>query len=218
MIEKLSIEDLVIKVMPGGFFLGVIYFYYFKDLQITLNVNFDLMYTFIFFCLAFIVGEILQTIAHLSECIIDVFFKFRRPSKVFLYKNNPVMKSDYKRNELLNFLNLNEEKSEIFNKKYKDLHFLKFWKISKNENDISQSIFWKLYTNVSNSEEVKVSNRGYLFVRVIMIVFLLLSLIFFYEDEVKYTIFCILMFLTFLWRSRGYARGLVFKVVLLNLK
>lgn len=218
MLEKLTIEDIIIKVMPGGFLLVIMFYLYGGKVEISLLDNFDFLYTFVFFCLAFITGEILQTIAHLSEWMIDVFFKFRRPSKVFLYKNNPVLKSKKKREELLNFLNLSNKDREIFDEKYKNLFFLQFWKINKKNNDISQSLFWKLYTNVCDLDEVKASNRGYLFVRVIMIVFLILALVLFFDNKTDYAIVSSFLFLMFLWRSRGYARGLVFKIVLLNLK
>ncbi|MBT3210200.1 MAG: hypothetical protein HN704_00835 [Bacteroidetes bacterium] len=218
MLGKFSLEDIIIKVLPGGFFLAILYYLYGQDFPFELSKNFDFLYTFVFFCIAFITGEILQTLAHQLEKLVDIFFKLRRPSEVFLYANNPVLKNKNIRIELLDYLKLTKEQSNIFSIYYCDLPFLKFWKINKEDNAVSQSIFWRLYSNVSENEEVKTSNRGYLFVRVIVIVFLILGICFFIESNVLIGLICALLFWIFLWRCRGYARGLVFKVVLLNLK
>jgi hypothetical protein len=53
---------------------------------------------------------------------------------------------------------------------------------------------------------------------VMTIEFLLISILFFVEKNVYYGIISSIIFLIFLWRSRGLARGLVFKTILLNLK
>ncbi|MDX9913972.1 MAG: hypothetical protein RBS77_05330 [Candidatus Moranbacteria bacterium] len=216
MADKFSIEDLIIRILPGGFILAVVYFVFNEKIHINLVDNLDFFYTFLFFCSAFIAGELLQTIAHETEWIIDVFFKFRRPSEIFLYKNNPVLKSERKRNEIINKLNLSEEDLKIFNKDYDVLSIL-WWKREKKHEEISQGIFWQLYTKISNLEEVKISNRNYLFIRVIMVEFLLISGLL-YNKNLALSIFCLIIFAIFLWRSRGVARGLVFKTVLLNLK
>ena len=69
------------------------------------------------------------------------------------------------------------------------------------------------------SGEIKISNINYLFIRVITIEFLLISsILFFVEKDIYYGIISFVIFLIFLWRSRGLARGLVFKTILLNLK
>lgn len=216
MIDKFSIDELIIKVMPWGFFLAILYFSFWDKLQINLKDNLDFFYTFLFFCSSFIIWEILQTIAHFLEFIIDIFFKFRRPSKVFLYKNNPVL-NDYKRNELIEKLNFTDDEMIIINKNYSNLSIL-FWKKIKKDEDLLQSIFWKIYTKNSDCEEIKISNRTYLFGRVIMIEFLILSIILLSTCNILYWLFSLLLFLIFLWRSRWLARWLVFKSILLFLK
>lgn len=176
----------------------------------------DFFYTFLFFCSAFIVGELLQTLAHEFEWIIDIFFKFRRPSEVFLYKNNPILKNDHKRNEMMKKL-LADEEIKIFEKEYSTLSIL-WWKINKKNNELSQSIFWKLYSKVSSLDEIKTVNKNYLFVRVMMIEFFIIGSMLILNKNFSFGVLSIIFCLVFLWRGRGVARGLVFKTVLLNLK
>lgn len=217
MTEKFSIEDLIIKVMPGGFLLAIVYFLFGNKIQLTFVDNLDFFYTFLFFCSAFIVGELLQTIAHEIEWIIDIFFKFRRPSEVFLYKNNPILKNNHQRDEIMQQLALKDDKAKNFDKDYSKLSIL-WWKKDKESNELSQSVFWKLYSRVSDIEEIKTANRNYLFVRVITIEFLLIATLLLSDKNYFWAITSTLFCLIFLWRSRGIARGLVFKTVLLNLK
>lgn len=217
MSDKFSIEDLMIKIMPGGFFIAVVYFLFRDKISLTLVDNLDFLYTFLFFCSAFIVGEILQTVAHLNDWIIDLFFKRRRPSNIFLYKNNPVLKSKEKRLELIDTLSLNPEDVIGFDKDYKELSFWKK-KGDKKYDNISQSIFWKLYSNVSDGEEIKSSNRNYLFVRGITIELIIISAILLICKNYYFFVGTSVLSIIFLWRARGLARGLVFKTVLLNLK
>lgn len=202
--------------MPGGFLLTIVFFVFADNIQLNTGGDLDFLYTFFFFCSAFIIGELLQTLVREFEWIIDIFFKFRRPSKVFLYKNNPVINSTYKRKELLRYLNLSKNNLGIFNQDYSDIS--RIFGRKKENDDLSQSIFWKLYSDVSNTDEIRISNRNYLFIRVIMIEFLLLSILFLLNNNVNFSVISITIFLLFLWRSRGVARGLVFKTVLLNLK
>ncbi|MBU1782963.1 hypothetical protein KKA77_00025 [Patescibacteria group bacterium] len=216
MTDKFTIEDLMIRIMPGGFLLAIIFFVFHDKIQINFIDSLDFFYTFMFFCSAFIVGEFLQTIAHETEWFIDIFFKFRRPSEIFLYKNNPVLKSAHKRKEAIEKLNLSDEELKIFDKEYSELSVL-WWKKEKKNDEISQSLFWRLYSQVSGSEEIKISNSNYLFTRVIMLEFLLISILL-YNKNFTLSILSMIILLVFLWRSRGVARGLVFKTVLLNLK
>ncbi len=215
--DKFTIEELLIRVMPGGFLLAVLFLIYGDKIEFQWIDELDFLYTFLFFCSAFIVGELLQTLAHELEWIINLFFKLRRPSKIFLYKENPILKNEHIRKELIEYLDLPENELNIFNKKYTDLSIL-WWKFSKKEDELSQSIFWKLYSQVSDSNEIIKFNRNYLFVRVIMISFLLIGILFFFEGNISIAFSFIMIFLLFLWRCRGVARGLVFKTVLLNLK
>lgn len=217
MSDKFTIEDLMIKIMPGGFFIAVVYFLFRDKISLTLVDNLDFLYTFLFFCSAFIFGEILQTIAHLNEWIIDLFFKRRRPSNIFLYKNNPVLNSKEKRLELIGTLSLSPEDVIGFDKDYKELSSWKK-KGDKKYDNISQSIFWKLYSNVSDGEEIKSSNRNYLFVRGITIELIIISVILLICKNYYFFTGALVVSIIFLWRARGLARGLVFKTVLLNLK
>jgi hypothetical protein len=217
MIDKFSIEDLLIKIMPGGFLLTALYFLFRNEVQFSPVENLDFFYAFLFFCSAYIVGELLQTITHEIEWTIDIFFKFRRPSEVFLYKNNPIIESEYARDELMEKLKLDGLEVEIFNQRYKTLSYW-WWKKNKENDGISQGIFWKLYSQVSQTDEIKISNRNYLFVRVMMLEFLILGIIVIFDKNFYLSILSFLLCIIFLWRSRGVAKGLVFKVALLNLK
>ena len=203
--------------MPGGFLLAIFYFLFGDKIQFNFIENLDFFYTFLFFCSAYIFGEILQTIAHEIEWIIDIFFKLRRPSEIFLYKNNPIIKNEYKRNELIKELKLEEIESKFFDQKYSALSFW-WWKKNKKSDEVSQSIFWKLYSRVSQVDEIKIANRNYLFVRVIMLEFLIIGILLIIDKNFYWSILSFIFCIIFLWRSRGVARGLVFKTVLLNLK
>ena len=207
MSDKFSIEDLIMKVMPGGFLLATLYFLLREKIQFNFIENLDFFYTFLFFCSAYIIGELLQTVAHEIEWIIDIFFKLRRPSEIFLYKNNPITKSEYKRNELMKELKL----------EYSGLSFW-WWKKNKKSDEVSQSIFWRLYSRVNQTDEIKIAKRNYLFVRVMILEFLLIGIFFIIDKNYYLSILSFLFCTIFLWRSRGTARGLVFKTILLNLK
>lgn len=217
MSDKFTIEDLMIKIMPGGFFIAVMYFLFRDEISLTLVDNLDFFYTFLFFCSAFIIGEILQTIAHLNEWVIDLFFKRRRPSNIFLYNNNPVLKSEEKRFELIEMLSLKPDDVAGLNKNYEKLSFWRKKRDKKYDN-VSQSIFWRLYSKVSDSEEIKTSNRNYLFVRGITIELIIISIILLICKNYYFFVGTLVVGIIFLWRARGLARGLVFKTVLLNLK
>ena len=93
-----------------------------------------------------------------------------------------------------------------------------WWKKKKTEDNLSQSIFWELYSQVSNTDEIKTVNRNYLFTRVMIVEFLLISILLFLNKNMYLGIISFVVSIIFLWRSRGIARGLVFKTVLLNLK
>ncbi len=202
--------------MPGGLLLATLFFIYGDSITPLLDAKLDVFYTFLFFCCAFITGEILQIVSHELEFVIDLFFRCRRPSQVFLYKDNPVVKNEQNRLAIIDRLNLSEEYDTIIKSDYSDMPI--FIGRSKKDNSISQGIFWKLYANVSNSDEVKIANRSYLFARVIMVDFMIISIVLFINNNVYLGGVSVAVFLLFLWRSRGIARGLVFKTVMLNLK
>jgi len=212
--DKFTIEDFLIKIIPGGILLGVLYFLYGTELNIKIPTELDIFVTTIFLVFSFLTGEIIQTIAHEFEWLIDIFYKFYRPSKIFLYKNNPVLKNEKIRESLIEFLNLTEDEKHIFDLEYKELPLLK----KRQKQEVSQSCFWKLYSRVSNEPIINVFNRNYLYIRAIVFLFLILSIIFFLNSYIQLFFLCLILFLIFLWRARGMARTLVFKTVILNLK
>ena len=168
-----------------------------------------------FFTFSFLAGEVIQTIAHELEWIIYSFFKFYKPSEVFLYKENPVLKNEHIRQRLINHIELEPSEIETFEKTYKELPLL-WWKREKQKK--TQSIFWKLYSEVSSETEIKVFNRNFLFVRAITFVALGVSILFLCKEINQLAIVSASLFILFLWRARGMARNLVFKTVMLNLK
>lgn len=216
MIEKFSIDELIIKIMPWGFFLWILIFLFWNTLSFQLDEKLDFFYTFIFFCVAFIAWEVIQTITHEIEGIIDVFFKFQRPSEIFLYKENPII-SNKRRDLIITKLNIPEQELQFINKSYKDISFWRKHKLIQSWVKISQHYFWELYSKVRLSDEIKIVNRNYLFVRVMMTSFLLLFLITMFTCHTLLSALFWLLFFIFLWRSRGCAKGLVFNTVLLSL-
>ncbi len=217
MLDKFSIDELMIKIMPWGFFLWILLFLFWDIFSFQLDEKLDFFYTFVFFCIAFITWEILQTIAHEIEGIVDVFFKFLRPSEIFLYKGNPII-SDKRRWLIIEKLNMSQNELQEFNRSYKDIPFLRKGKQFQSWISLSQDYFWELYSQVRGSEEIKIVNRSYLFVRVMMTTFFLLSLI---TVLGWYTILSILFWLLsliFLWRSRWCAKSLVLNAILFSLK
>lgn len=215
MTEKFTIEDLFIKIIPGGVLVGILYFVYGHQLNIEPTKGLDFFYTFLFFTFSFLSGEIIQTIAHELEFLVHLFFKCNKPSQVFLYQGNPVLKNEHIRLEIIKHLAIEDEVLINYNKPYKELRWFKKDKNSKNR---CQSYFWKIYTNVSNEVEIKVFNRNYLLTRGITIGCLMSIIIFSIEQNIPFIIVSSVLFLMFLWRTRGMARTLVFKTILLNLK
>ncbi len=215
MTEKFTLEDLLIKIIPGGVLIGVLYFLFSEQIDLKINKGLDFFYTFLFFTFSFLAGEVIQTIAHELEWMIYSFFKFYKPSEVFLYKENPVLKNEYIRQQLFNHLDLEPSELKAFEKTYKDLPLI-WWKREKQNK--TQSIFWKLYSEVSSETEIKVFNRNFLFVRAVTFVALGISILFLYKEINQLAIVSALLFVLFLWRARGMARNLVFKTIMLNLK
>lgn len=213
--DKFSLDELAIRVMPGGAFLAFLYFYWGTGYHLNLSEHLDVLLTFLFFCVAFIVGEVLQTLAHECEWMIDLFFKCRRPSRVFLYKNNPVVRNELRREEIIASQPLTDEQRQSFETEYSELSVFSRDK-EREQSNLSQAIFWKLYSQVINSEEIRVVNRNYLFVRVMMIEFMVIAFFFFVENQIVLGGIGAFLFLVFLWRARGLARGLVFKTLVLN--
>lgn len=212
--DKFTIEDFFIKIIPGGILLGVLYFMYGKSLNIEIQKGLDVLYTTVFLVFSFLIGEIIQTIAHECEWLINIFFKFYKPSEIFLYKDNPVIKNERIREQIMDYLSIPDKEKKFFENEYKELPL---WK-KRQKQIISQSYFWKLYTNVNDKDIIKVFNRNYLYMRAIVFLFLILSILFLLKEQNVLFATSILLFLIFLWRARGMARTLVFKTVILNLK
>ena len=49
MTEKFSLEDLFIKIIPGGVLMGILYLMYGNQIDIELVKGLDFFYTFLFF-------------------------------------------------------------------------------------------------------------------------------------------------------------------------
>lgn len=215
MTEKFTLEDLFIKIIPGGVLIGVLFFIFHDNIELKLDKGLDFFYTFLFFTFSFLAGELIQTIAHEFEWIIFSFFKFYKPSEIFLYRSNPILKNDFIREQIIEHLNLDEDEQTYFNKTYKELPLL-WWKREKQNK--AQSIFWKLYSQISSESEIKIFNRNFLLVRAITFSTLGISVLLFIKDQNNWAITTSVLFILFLWRARGMARTLIFKTVLLNLK
>lgn len=214
--EKFPLEDLFMKIMPGGVIIGLLYFIYGDLIEMKIIKGLDFFYTFIFFTFSYLMGEVIQTIAHQLEWIVFVFFKFYKPSEIFLYKNNPILNNnEYIRQDLLVKLSLDPASVTSFDTEYKKLPLL-WWKRKKQ--DKAQSCFWKLYSNVCAESEIKAFNRSYIFVRAVVFIFIILSILFGFNANYDFMLLSIVLFILFLWRARGMSRNLVFKTVMLNLK
>ncbi len=212
--NKFTIEDFLIKIIPGGILLGVLYFLYGNSMSIKIPKELDILYTTIFLVFAFLTGEVIQTIAHEFEWLINIFFKFYRPSEIFLYKNNPILKNEKIRKNIIEYLSIPESQENLFKTEYKELPL---WR-KRQKQEIPQSYFWELYSNVNDEAIINVFNRNYLYVRAIVFLFLILSILFVINNYTKLFFLCLVLFLIFIWRARGMARTLVFKTVILNLK
>ncbi|MGD9930062.1 MAG: hypothetical protein AB7U05_08580 [Mangrovibacterium sp.] len=215
MTEKFTLEDLFIKIIPGGVLIGVLYFLYYNAINLEFEKGLDFFYTFLFFTFSFLAGEVIQTIAHELEWIIFSFFKFYKPSEIFLYKDNPVLKNEHIRQQLFVHLSFDVDEQYQFEKAYKELP-LPWWKREKQSK--AQSIFWKLYSEISSESEIKTFNRNFLLVRAITFTALGICILLFVKTNYELAILALILFALFLWRARGMARTLVFKTVILNLK
>jgi len=211
--NNFTLEDIMLKVLPWWFFLAICFCMSSVSTQITLNESLDFLYTFLFFCSAFICWELLQTISHIKlfELFTKAFFKFRLPSQIFLYKNNPII-SEWIRNDLLKKIKLKKDEIRLFNKEYKDVCLCPC--SSKIENSSSQEIFRKLYSKVENEDKIRTSNRNYLFLRVLFLEFLFIALLFFfYRNMWEIWVLDLMIAWIILWRLRGVAKWLISKCI-----
>lgn len=208
--EQFTIDHLLTRVLPGGFVIGLVFFV--SGTQLPQNQNFDFLYSFMFFCTAFIVGEILQTLSHETEFLVDVFFKGYRPSEIFLFQNNPIINNDGIRKKLIKKLDIPRQHRDVFERSYSDIPVIMEKKAK--ERQISQEIFWNMYSKVETDENVKRTNINYLFTRIMATTFLLACAYLLFCNLLIYGLISFVIFAIFVWRARGLARGLVFKSAL----
>ena len=215
MTEKFTIEDLFIRIIPGGVFISFLFFMYGDSLDLTQLKGMDILFTFLFFVFSFLLGELLQTLAHLIERVIYIFFRFYKPSEIFIFKNNPIINNENIRLKIVEYLSLSQKDPELCEMEYKQLPvFKKNKKVQKKV----QSYFWQLYTDISSEKEIQIFNRSYLLIRAITFEFILMAVFLLIERNFSLVFVSLGIFLIFLWRARGMARMLVFKTVLINLK
>ena len=70
-------------------------------------------------CSAFIVGELLQAIAHETEWIIDIFLNYEDYPKFIYIKISGSKKNEHKRKKVVfEKLKFSDEDQKIFNKEY----------------------------------------------------------------------------------------------------
>lgn len=216
MIKNFSLNDLFIRILPGGALLGVLILVYHSELEVYILPKLESLYIFIFFTFSYLLGEILQTIAHSLDKLSMIFFKFYLPSEIFLYKNNPVLKDHVDISKLIEILDLDSDDQEIIkNVDYKEMCFFSKRKKFIVPNKISQRCFWKLYTKISN--EVDDFNRGYLLIRALFFPVFFISVVFLINKLYFLFFIFFVVSLIFIWRLRGTARMLVFKTVNKNL-
>ncbi len=210
---KFETNDLLIRIIPGSLLTIVMFILFIGFNRISFLPKLDFLYTSTFFALSFIAGEVLQTFVHYFEFIIDIFYKGYRPSEIFLYKDNPIVKNNY-RNKLISRLKINKEEREIIDRlAYSELPLI----CGKDDNKriITQKYFWKIWSKVGENSSLTRTNINYLFVRVIMVDFLILSAILLLKNYLILSTLSFVLSMIFLWRARGLAKGLVFKSVLL---
>lgn len=212
MVEKFSLNDLFMRIMPGGTCLGAIVLICHYNFNIQLIKELEFIYVFMFFTFSYVIGEILQTISHEIEHFTMIFFKFYLPSEIFLYKNNPILKENIKLQKIIDLVDLTDQEKEII----KEIDYKKLPLFSERNNfteakNINQRCFLQLYHDVH--DKVTDFNRGYLFARCMTCMFLFVSVILLFCKCYEFGVIIFAVFLLFMWRLRGMARTLVFKVI-----
>lgn len=205
MVEKFSIDDLMIKIVPGGTLI-IFILYIYNPIKITPEKGLDFFYTFVYFTLSFIVGEIIQTIAHLFERLFYIFFRFYKPSEIFLLQKNPIFGPNEKINTIVSKTYGNN--NSIQEMSFKEIKFYK----DKELRFKVQRIFNMIYSKVSQEPEIKIFNRGFLMVRGITLTFLIIAILFITSNYCTLSICSFLIVLIFFWRARGCSKKLVEKV------
>lgn len=213
MLPKISFQTFLINILPGGFFVSMLILYvnYYCSSCFDLLPDYEFLPAFIFIFTSFTAGEVLQTVAHLPfiEGLIDIFFKGKRPSEIFLLPNNPVI-DERKRQKIICDLEIQKKDRDQL-KSYKSVSFFEGKK-----GDcflVCQNAFWEMYAQVCNNEKIQIANAKYLFCRVMFLMFLVLSFIFLAIKIISVSIFFGVLTLLFLYRARGCARGLVRDVI-----
>lgn len=211
---SVSLNEFLISILPGGTILSVVLAtLIIRDPNIFKPFeSLEVLSIFLFLSGSFIIAEMLQTIAHICEKIIDLlFFKGYRPSDIFLLPNNPIVNNELVRRDLLEKLNITKDQENSF-VNYKEIPFKIYGNKKISYIDMNKKCFWKIYTQCRNEEHIKDSNARYLFTRVMFVVFVFLS-IWFLKYSAGWLLFCSIAFaLLFMWRVRGCARGLVFAI------
>lgn len=218
MTDKFSLEDLLINILPGWFVIIMIWLFYHFQFPLSLDseklkvvLGNDFLLTSAFIISSFIVGEILQTMAHLKpiEKFFDIFTKWQRPSEIFLLKNNPVV-TDYFLNKLTKY---DTRISNLWS--YKNISWWHiFWWKNKDSKEC-QDIFNEIYTEVRENKILQYSNAKYLFTRVLTSIFLLLTVTCIYFSLYQLFIISGALFMVFLYRTRWCAVGLVKSTIIL---
>ena len=224
MFEKISFTDLLITVIPGGFLVSIVFlsFLFLNPSEMPSLPDQDFLLTFVFLALSFTAGEVVQTLARLSEGVIDIFFKGYRPSELILLQNNPVT-SERQIQRLLEHAKLSDADKNLL----RDYRTMSFWRrIFRGKEacaELCQDVFRQAYTKHQSDERITGSNARYLFTRAMFVVFLLvagwllfLSVRFGYEVY-PYLALSLLISLAFLHRARGCGRGLVRQVIYISL-
>lgn len=226
MFEKISYNNALIIFIPGWFILSVfIIIFYLKFPNSNLNLpDYDLLLSFMFFALSLTIWEILQTFARWLDKIINIFFKWYRPSEIFLLKDNPII-NEFNRLKFLKLIKLKKVHTiKLIN--YKKIKIIS-WVTVKNDNfsKLSQWIFWEYYWKLDWNQKIINTNARYLFTRVMFVVFWFLWFLFLFIDikwfskeiNILWSISFFISFL-FIYRARWNAKGLINDLVILTIK
>lgn len=229
MFDKFSYQNLIITLIPGGFFISVLILtlpQIFPQFSTKLPEQ-DFLLTFMFLAISLAAGEAIQTLGHSMEALIDfIFFKGYRPSEIFLLPGNPIL-GEHQLQQVLeqNVYNANRHFLTEYSK-------VSRWKRLMNGKEHfaaqSQQVFRLHYTKNAQSERVQDANARYLFVRGMFVVCLITAgwfcYIAFLRVEPNVRIWHVLALtsaffaLLFLYRARGYGKGLVCEVAYLSTK
>ena len=77
MSDKFSIDEYMVKIMPWWALILILCLFFWEDVPVEFWWEYDVLYAFVFVCLSYIAWEIIQTLSHLLDFVINVWFKFR---------------------------------------------------------------------------------------------------------------------------------------------